>query len=358
MIYKYDMYCPAMLDAYIERNTMWFSNTVVNALMKVSLLTGELLYFHIFKDFPFEARSLHQTIFKRGHKIILCPDVGSNAIIIFDEISELERKIEFENEVIIKNAFIIKNELWLFPTKFSMGAYILNFESLEIRKWDGFYKSYTGCSAVCMNEKIFALEAESDLLIEFDYGKCVKHNLGCGSRKFIPVEVIDDYIIVGESKGEKLWRINLDSWECRLLYNSQFSNKNDRFMRIRSHGDWLLGVKKVGMSVVLINIKSEEKLEILIPEDYIISWRKDFPFYFRGVSVWNDKFVILPIVGDRILILDPEKREIKGLEISMSEAWEKECYNFIGDKCESKEVWGESEGFSIKEYIKYVRYKS
>ena len=112
------------------------------------------------------------------------------------------------------------------------------------------------------------------------------------------------------------------------------------------------------MSVVLINIKTDKRIELLIPEDYMVPWRKDFPFYFRGIAVWNDKFIILPIVGNRILMLDFMKKEINGLEIKMSESWEEMCYKFNSNYFDSTEIWGESEEFSIREYIKFVRYKS
>lgn len=358
---KEDILYPAMLDACVIEEELWFSNTVANALMAVSLKTGKLKHFHTFKDYPYDARSLHQTIFAIGNKVVLCPDVGSNKIIIYDRLKDEEISIVLDEEVIIKNVYRVNKELWLFPTRFDMGVYILNPDSYEIRKWNQWEKlgyDNIGCSTVQMNGTFYVQVAQSNVILEINDAEIVEHKIDIDCRGLIPLEVVSESLIVGASDRLSLYLVDIKTWYCKKVYEEKSDIDGDRFMRLKSSNNTVIGIKRFGLDIVMINTVIAEQNKISFSKDYILQERKNFPFYFRGVILWKNSFLVLPIVGKGIRMIDTSNNEIRDIEIEMSKEWLKHCYRYNMVDYVEKGLVTETSGLKLEDFLEIVRFGS
>ncbi len=72
----------------------------------------------------------------------------------------------------------------------------------------------------------------------------------------------------------------------------------------------------------------QSKIKLAFQKIIFFRKEKNFPFYFRGAILWKNSFLVLPIVGKGIRMIDTTNNEIRDIEIEISKEWLKHCYRY------------------------------
>lgn len=325
-------------DAYEDEQFYWISNVAFNGLFKIDKEDYSSQFILHFNEVGM-GKGLHKQIISYNHYLIFIPELAHN-IVVYNKVSGETKYISLEmpdsnkQELNVAQAYIYKDQIWLFPSFASQRIIVLNPFSWSISSYT-YLKEYAKLCNLELSGRTFATPVFID-----EYAWIPIKNKNVIICFNMETKEIDRYILQDDkieinniSYNEDIFYVTLSNQADIVIW----SPKKGILERITIYDKWQGKSPAFSFAICI-----KEKQYLLLParSEYILLmkegkikqlpypkefyWVNDFKVEWTRIPAYkikDNKIDLYPSVGNMFLTYEIETEQLSGSICEIPREW-------------------------------------
>lgn len=356
--------------ASVVQSKLWFSNRNFNGLFQIDLKTLKMKFVTFFTKEDILKTKMHRMSIIYGQKIVFLPDQGSYIHIYDTKKNEMKEiplvRYSSKASLLICDAVLKDNKLWIFPTILEQPLLELDLESYELKevwkfnKWClqnlRVKKTIVFARAVLQNGAIWLAVGYTNLVIKWNLKTQTteKYNTGVGD-------------LFGVFKSENgLWlstvsHSNIVLWNPvngrKKVYqiSQRTKEKTTMFSQIIEINSQVYVIPSEAPNILCLNCHTNcFESTIDYPEGFKFIQNRVEPKFF-GYQIVENKLWLFPAGGNGILLIDIDFNIIDNICLPINNLeFDWELYKSMTNEALRTGPIGESKCFSLSIFCQWL----
>lgn len=303
-------------------DVLFFSAMQYNGLFRINLSNGEISFVNSFIEVPLDKTVLHRLCLVYDRWLVFIPQNFNKIHLVNTD--TLEQKTitvtDGSSNLMIADAFIMENLLYILPAKKTQPALIIHMEDLKVEPIKAF-NEWFGNEAPNSPNKNGVIVAKTALFNDsiymglYDQNRVLKYDLKSETIRLIDTDIEKIYRVYGGSDG--IWITDHSSGKTELFNNSfeKYEKENNcTYGIILEQGEYVYAIPGDAPRIKIIKGNGAPR-EIEYPEEFKnLEQTRSKTYKFFGYTTYNEEIYLFPYIHDHMLVIHEDKLRVIRME--------------------------------------------